>query len=264
MATLRSSMERSDPMREFPRIDPWRKTAGRIGLAVIGAAGLTASGAAAQDRPKHMILAGISSATVAPGGLAFASLSGTNNAANDKTDGSLALGFGVGSAEDGVGLQFTAQITSLTDSFGDSGFIAVKASRRIGGDIPLYVGLQVDHLLNWGDADDVDVSGKLSLTYFTAFTAGGQSFPLMLTVGGGNKISDLGQEPGFYAGIGVGLTEHIGTSLAYSGDYFELGLGVKASDNLLLTATLEDVFDQEDEQRVNFSVTYTWRNMFGG
>ena len=70
--------------------------------------------------------------TVAPAGLGFVQLSGTNDSPAGRTDGSLALGMGFGSAEDGLGVQVTAQVTSLTDSFGDSGYLGLKLSRRLG------------------------------------------------------------------------------------------------------------------------------------
>jgi hypothetical protein len=232
-------------------------------LGLTATSALVAGGAVAQDGRKHLTLSGIASGTVAPNGLAFASLSGTNRSPAGRTDGSLALGFGLGSAEDSVGLQVVAQITSLTDAFGDSGYLQFKLSRRLGAQ-PLYLGVQADHLVAWGDSEQVDPSGKLALTYFTDVQAGGDRFPVMMTIGAGSRVRDLGTEPGLFAGVGMGLTDRIGASVAFSGDYFDVGVGVKLNDQLSMTASVNDVFDQRDRQRVTISVTYAMQNLFGG
>jgi hypothetical protein len=230
-------------------------------LVVPLATALAAHGASAQDGRKHLMLAGIASGTVAPHGLAFLSLSGTNRSPAGETDGSMAIGFGLGSAEDNIGVQVTAQITSLTDEFGDSGYLQFKVSRRLADG--LYLGLQADHAIAWGDSELVDPSAKLALTYFTDIQAGGDSFPLIMTVGAGTNVRDLGDDPGLFAGVGVGLTESLGASVAFSGDYFDVGLGLKVSDQLSVTAAVNDVFDQRDRQRVTVSVTYAMQNLFG-
>lgn len=235
----------------------------RVQLAAVALGlALAAQPAAAQER-KHLILHGIASGTVAPNGLGFISLSGTNKSPADKTDGSLAFGLGFGSAEETIGVQVTAQVTSLTDDFGDSGFMQLKLSRRL-GDQPLYFAIQGDHLANWGDSRDIDPSFKVAFSYFTALRTASDAYPVMLTLGGGDKVHDFGREAGVFGGIGIGITPVVGASLAYTGDYWDIGTGFRLGDDLRLNVSLDDAFDQRDRRRVTVSVTYLLRNLFGG
>lgn len=80
-------------------------------------------------------------------------------------DGSLALGYGFGNAEESIGFQLIAQITALTDSFADSGYMELRASRRIStGAAPVYLGAEISNFVTWGDANVNDVSGKLMMS----------------------------------------------------------------------------------------------------
>ena len=234
---------------------------GRLGAGVLAAA--LAGQAQAQDVPRYLSQVGIATGTVAPRGLAFASLSGTTRSPIDDIDGSLALGIGFGSAEEGLGVQVTAQITSLTDDFADSGYLGLKVSRRLGAQ-PVYLAIQGDHLINWGDSALVDPSAKIALTWFTSVQADGGVYPLMMTLGAGTKVRNTNTDPGIFAGLGVGLTENIGASVAWTGDYVDLGVGIRVNDRLSLTAAVEDVFDETNRRRTTFSVNYTFRNLFGG
>jgi hypothetical protein len=77
-------------------------------------------------------------------------------------------------------------------------------------------------------------------------------------------VRNFNTEPGVFAGVGVGLSQNLGASMSWTGDYVDLGLGFKVSDQISMTATLADVFDQKDRRRASFSVNYTFRNLFGG
>jgi hypothetical protein len=242
------------------------------GLAASLCAGLPA---AAQDvQPKHLTLLGIPSATVAPGGLGFASLSystdrlGGGGGAGGP-DGSAALGFGLGSAEERLGLQVTAHVTSLSDDFGDSGYLELKAARQIAtGAAPTYASLTLGHLGTWGDARVRDVSATVAVTTFTnvRLGAGRESFPLMLTLGAGSHIRNNSTDPGVFFGAGVGLTRNLAASVAWSGEYVNLGASYRfeGSENLGLTATLYDAFDQKNSRRAGISITYVFNDIFGG
>jgi hypothetical protein len=234
----------------------------RLAPCLLAALALPAA-APAQEAPKFLTQVGIATGTVAPNGVGFVSLSGTNRSPAGNTDGSLALGFGIGSAEETVGLQVTAQVTSITDDFAGSGYVALKLSRRL-GEMPLYVALQGDHLLNWGDSALVDPSAKLALSWFGGVSTASDSYPVMVTLGAGTKIRNLGQDPGLFAGVGVGLTESLGVSAAFSGDYFDIGAGLRLSDRLSVVGAVNDVFDQKDRRRLTVSVNYSFSNLFGG
>ena len=216
---------------------------------------------------KNVTLLGIQSGTVAPGGLAFVALSGATERAGTGSgnDGSLALGFGLGDANKGVGLQFTGYVTSLTDDFADSGYLAVKAGTRL-GDQPLYFAVSVDHLAGWGDSSGLDPSFSAALTAFPQVDLGGADFPLMLTLGAGSDIRNNRTDPGVFLGAGIGLTESLGASLAWTGEEMDLGISLRPPENqsLSLTATVGDLFDQEDNRRVTVSVTWVLPRAFGG
>lgn len=216
---------------------------------------------------KNVTLLGIPPATVAPDGLFFASLAWTDkrDGTIDDPDGSGAIGFGVGVGDDLFDLQFTANITSLQDDFADSGYFNVRASKRIdSGALPTYLGAGVSGLGAWGDAEDVDTAFSGSLTAFPVVLVAGQPYPLMLTVGAGNRVRNFGLDSGVFAGLGVGLTESFGTSVAYNGDNVDLGASfrIPGIDSLGFNVILNDAFDQDDRQRVVLSVYWITENVF--
>ncbi|MDV7143105.1 hypothetical protein R3X27_10460 [Tropicimonas sp. TH_r6] len=217
---------------------------------------------------KNVSLLGIPAATVAPDGLVFAAVAFTDkrNGVTDDWDGSAAFGFGVGVGDDLFDLQFTAHVTSLDDDFGDSGFLGVRASKRIdSGGIPTYLGLGVRNIAPWGDADvDDDLAYSGSITSFPVARIGGDVYPLMLTVGAGNKVRDFDREAGVFAGLGIGLTEYFGTSVAYNGDNMDVGASFRLPglDSVGFNVILNDAFDQDDRQRVIFSLNWIAKDVF--
>ncbi len=217
---------------------------------------------------KNVTLLGIPPATVAPDGLVFASVSWTDRRSGTfpEDDASGAVGFGLGLGDGLVDLQFTANVISFEDDFGDSGYFSIKASHRLddGGGVPTYVAIGADLLGPWGDTEGTDPGFNLALTTFPVIQLGGASYPLMITLGGGDKVSDYGTEQGVFAGIGIGLSETVGTSIAFNGDNFDLGgsFRFKALENWGFTAGLGDVFDQDDRQRVILSVNWIAANVF--
>ena len=230
-----------------------------------------AAGAAAQDAPqrsKNVTLLGVSSATVAPAGLAFVAISGSTQRVGPGTglDGSMALGFGLGSAEDNVGLQFTSHITSLTDNFGDSGYFELKASRRvIAGDTPTYVGLSVTGG-GFGDASIRDTTASVAVTSLRQFqfSPTGPSYPIMFTLGAGTHERNNETDPGVFGGVGIGVNENFGVSASWSGEYLNLGTAFRFenSENFGVSATLFDAFDQEDSRRLGLTFTYFLKDLF--
>lgn len=243
----------------------------RHALLLATAISLLATGAMAQqgEKPKHLTLVGVPSGTVAPHGVVFGSLALSDRRAGSTVrdnDGSLALGFGLGSAEDGVGVQVTASIASLSRDFGDAGSFSLKASRRISaGDWHTYFGVSADYLAPWGDVKGQKAALTAALTSFTAVQIGQNTHPLMLTIGGGNRIRNNDRDSGGFAGIGLGLTETFAVSAAWTGDGLDLGLGVKVPgiEGLDLTFAVNDVSDRKDSRRVTATATWALRDVFG-
>ncbi len=225
----------------------------------------------AQDRGKFLTLQGISSATVAPNGTVFASITGTSRRSGTgrTADGSMELGFGLGSAEDNVGVQISTTITSLKSTFGDSGYVNLKFSRRISaGAHPTYISIEANHLANWGDAKLAKARGKIAVTTFglARFSEGGDSYPYMLTLGAGNDLRNNGKDPGVFLGAGIGVTDSLGLSAAWTGETFDMGASVRMASvrNVSFNASVNDVFDSRNSRRVTLSVNWSLSNVFGG
>ena len=240
--------------------------------AVVAAVGLMlmASAALAQDGPqRYPTLLGVPLATVAPDGVGFVSLSGTTrrNPGSNDIDGSAALGFGLGDP-DRLGVQLSAHITSLTAAFGDSGYLAVKLSHRLASaPQPTFVGVTIDHLVPWGDATLAKTGVSLALTSFATITSkDGGRYPVIWSMGVGNKLVKDRTEPGIFAGLGVGVTRTLGASIALNGDEMELGVAWRpaGSDRIAIAASLSDAFDQNNHRRITIAVSYAVPQLFGG
>ncbi|EYD76429.1 hypothetical protein Rumeso_01987 [Rubellimicrobium mesophilum DSM 19309] len=230
-----------------------------------------AAQSARDDTSKLVSIQGIRSATVAPSGLAYGAVALTNRQQDgdefvDGPEGSLSFGFGVGDASRTVGLQFSVNLTSLSDGVGESGSLSIKASRRLGGlRVPTYVGLSVDRLAGWGEAEDFDPSTSLAVTMFPRIEVGDESYPLMLTAGVGSDIVDDQSDPGVFLGAGVGLTHNLGASVAWTGETVSLGtvFRVDGLDSMRFGASVDDVFDQEDRRRLVLTATFFVDDLFG-
>jgi len=236
--------------------------------AGIGGAARPALAQEGAEPPKNLTLQGITSATVAPRGLAFASLSLTDRriSAGPRQDGSMAFGLGLGSAEDAVGVQITGFVTSLTDNFGDSGYFEVKAARRISaGETPTYIALAINGA-GFGDARRRETAGTVALTSFrqVRFSDGGPLYPMMFTLGAGTNERNAERDPGIFGGIGIGLTKNLGLSAAWSGEYVNLGAALRFDglDNFSIGATLSDTFNQKNSRRIDVSFTYFLTDLF--
>ena len=261
-------MERSD--RFLPALAVLATLAACLPVGAAEAAPATTSSAPATPG-KMVTLQGIRSATVAPGGVGFASLAFSSKRGGPKgfindTDGSAVVGFGLGDAAQGVGIQISANITSLSDNFGDSGHFSVKFARKLPGEAPTYLALSFDRLSGWGDARNTKPATSLSLTTFRKVDIAGQSYPVMLTIGAGNRVRNFSQDSGIFVGAGIGLTPNFGASLAYAGDQVALGSAFKVAGlkNMVFSATLDDAFNQQSAQRVTVSATVVFSNLFGG
>lgn len=239
-------------------------------LAAAAIASVLAAGTAvAQDgATKHLTLIGAQAATVAPHGTVFGSLALTNRRPGGirDNDGSLALGFGLGSAEDAVGLQVTVDIASLSRSFGDAGSVGIKVSRRLAaGDWPIYASLSVDRLAPWGSARGLKPAASVALTTFGAITLGGDSHPVMVSFGAGNRLRANNTRPGVFAGVGLGLSRNLAASAAWSGEALDLGIGfrIPAVDALNFTLAVNDVTDRRNSRRLTATATWALSDVFG-
>lgn len=220
---------------------------------------------------KNVTLLGINSGTVAPNGTVYGSIGGSTESqySDYDIDGSAELGFGVGDADEGIGAQMSVVLASLTDDFGDAGYLNFKLSRRISaGDHPTYIGLEGSQIGTWGASDVLEPQGTLAVTTFgrASFGSRTESYPYMLTLGAGTGLRNNQEEPGVIFGAGVGLTESFGVSAAWTGETVDVGLGFRARalGNASVTVQMNDVLDQEDRQRFTFTVNFAVNNLWGG
>jgi hypothetical protein len=226
-----------------------------------------ATGAKSQSEPRHLTLLGIPSATVAPQGAAFASLQFTNQRPGPATgsDASLSFGVGFGDAENAIGVQLSAEITSTTDSLGDSGYFDLRFSRRIsGGAVPTYLGIGARRLGGWGDASGIDPASDLTLTFFPFIDTPRGKAPLMISVGAGTHVRANQTEPGGYAGIGYGFNSSFAASASWYGDHAIIGVSYAPTtlQNVQFSAAVVDAFDSTNDRRAVFSVNLLFPKAF--
>lgn len=236
-------------------------------LALFVAGILGANTAVAQDGAGHLTLLGIPSATVAPHGLAFASLQYTNQRPGPATgsDASMSFGIGFGDAERTIGVQLTAEVTSTTNNTGDSGYFDLKFSRRISdGPVPTYLGIGARRLGGWGNAGGLQPAGDLTLTFFPFIETSQGRKPLMISLGAGTHVRANQTEPGAYGGIGYGFTRSVAASAAWYGDHGIIGVSYapRTLKNVQFSAAIVDVFNDTNDRRAVFGVNILFPKVF--
>lgn len=224
-------------------------------------------------QPQKLVsIQGVGSGTVASRGLVFGSVSGTDqrNAPGSGIDGSLSLGAGFGDPEAGVGGQVTLNITSADwDDFGDSGYLSAKFGTRIFRNAGnTYAAVNFDGLAPWGDSSDMDIRTTMAVTTFNEVGGGqsGEMYPLMLTAGVTSHDGDGDSNVSPILGAGIGLSEFFSASTSYNGDYVNVGMGAKLPwfESAVTTLTLNDVFDDEEQQRAVLAVSFATTDLFKG
>lgn len=243
------------------------------------AATLMAAPAAAQDAgpyglpdydtaaPKNLTLLSIPSATVAPHGLGFASLGLTSRRGGTlhDWDGSLALGLGLGDADQALGVQVTANVTSLTDNFGDSGYFQIKLARRIlDSEEPIYLAVEAEGLARWGQAANTPQRNRIMATWFPVLWTAEDAYPLMVTLGYGSHLRNRRTDPAVFAGAGIGLNRNLGVSAAWTGQTLDLGASWRfdGMDGMVVNAEFNDATDRLGSQRFSISFNFFNPNLF--
>lgn len=196
-----------------------------------------------------------------------ASVSGTNHRdGKEGIDGSLAFGLGFGDARDAVGAQIVASITSADPKdLGDSGSFSVKLSRVLPEALGQgSVGITVDNLAPWGDVVGEDVKTSLAWTTAKQFSLGnGSRMPVLYNVGvtSETKYHDSWTP---FAAIGLGVSETFSLTAAHNGDYAIFGATARMPwlENMSVSASLLDAFDQRDERRMTLTVFYAFNDLF--
>lgn len=221
----------------------------------------------ATQKPRFAVIQGVASAATLPNGTAFASVSGTDR--RDGTggiDGSLAFGVGFGDARKTIGVQIVTSITSADpNDFGDSGSFSVKFSRVLPDALGSgTVGITIDNLSPWGDVVGEKVKTSIAWTSARQFTlANGGRLPVLFNLGVASE-TDRRDSWTPFAAVGLGVSENLSITVAHNGDYAIIGASARLPwvENLSVSASLLDAFDQRDEQRMTLTVSYAFNDLF--
>lgn len=213
-------------------------------------------------RPRPVGIFGIPSGFGVPRGVGFAALALTNRRDRARLgdwDASIALGFGLGDPDNGIGITPTIDITSVSPRhFGSSGKLGLSLSRSLPFG-PRWRGsaaLDLANLVTWGDSTVLDRDWNLAVSAVRPAGAGGD-MPLMISLGYGSGVSDRGTTDGFFAGVGAGLSDSFGVSLGWFGDEAIAGVNVwpGAAKNLQISLGLGDITDRVSGRRFLLAVS---------
>lgn len=210
--------------------------------------------AAAQGSPASTI--GIPGGFALPNNAGFAAVAVSNQREQgnnqDHADGGMVFGFGLGDAQNALGVEVLLNITSVSPSdFGDSGTIDLKASRILSQTSAVSLG--VGNIVKWGDSDGLDP------TYSVAYS---QNFLLANR----NAVASLGystatgtgsNQEGAFAGIGVSVAPNVSVGLSLAGD--EIRGGATYFTRLFdhdaqFTLSYEDIGRRNSDGRFTLSV----------
>lgn len=228
---------------------------------------LTAVGAP----PKNVYLPGITSATVAPHGTGYASITAMNPRGGNPINGwdaSSAFGLGFGNPADGVGVALQMNVTGI-QPFGTDGDFMLKFSHELAPNT--YVGLSANRLAPWGGNIGKDTYLEAMVTHFNGFGFGENYTPFVATFG----ISSIGKttgaalgsqpDPGFFYGVGFGLTEYVGFGVSVKDSTLNAGFGIKVPgvDGLSITADVTNINEFKQFSRTfGFGVHYAFNDLF--
>jgi hypothetical protein len=187
-------------------------------------------------------------------GTLYAGLGGTDGVGNiRRTDGSMIVGFGLGNADEAVGLDVAISNYSLQTRFGDNGGINLLAHKRVGETSALAFGIESAYL--WGPA--VAAARNVKATQFvvgsTQFSLPGDALfnPNRLTaslgVGNGHYQSTVFQantpnvnmnKLGVFGSLGYQFHEQVSLVSSYTGKDVNAGVSFVPLRDVPLTFTL--------------------------
>ncbi|WP_425073732.1 hypothetical protein [Sagittula sp. S175] len=187
----------------------------------------------------------------------------SNASTKDKLDGDIVVGYTVGNPIDNISLTFSAAITSLTNTFGDSGALAIDLSRAlyVTDDTLTFIGATASNLAAWGDARIDPEAYSIYVSHLFSLSGPRAEIPMQITVGYGDQSTyddwGINVEEGWFYGIGVGLTPNLSASL--SGTRNQLNIGANASLPFLpdwgISAGVYDVTDNVDRRQFAISIS---------
>lgn len=218
--------------------------------------------------PKLLVAQGAPTATTTPSGVGFASVSGTMKRDGIQgIDGSMAFGAGFGNATTGIGGQVAVNLTSVDPAdFADSGTVSLKLSRNLPPSFGnTSVGVTFDNVMPWGDSARNKLKTSAAITTVKQFdpTGSGDTIPVFFNIGA-SSYSQYYRGITPFVSVGVGLSPYASVSASYNGDYTSVGMNAKlpALENVVFAASVLDVFNDRNQKRMTFSVSYSLKNLF--
>jgi len=216
--------------------------------------------------PQRVSIVGIPSGFGAARGLVFFSASATNRRDRRRSggwDASLVVGFGLGDPYKGIGITTVIEITSVSPfHFGSSGKVGLQLSRQfpLGTKWQGAAALGLQNLVTWGDSNVLGRDWDFS---FSAIRPADEvlNFPVIVTAGYGSAVIGFRSDPGYFAGIGIGVHKNIGISLGWYGDEAIAGASFWPTPrkNLQINLGLGDILNNVSGRRIILTVTIAKR-----
>lgn len=183
-------------------------------------------------------------------------------------DGSMAIGTGMGDPVEAVAVEMAVNIISLTDSFGDSGALALKLHRMVGDRGSIAIG--TENSIAWGEAQDVvDATTE---TLYAAYSHYFQLNPdnpsnpggLMITVGvGQGRLGqvDNPEDMAPFIAAGYNINRQVSVIADYSGEAANLGLSFVPFRQMPFSVVVgaTDVTEERGDTEFAVGVGYTTR-----
>lgn len=160
-------------------------------------------------------------------------------------DGSAALVFGIGDADEYVGLETAVVTSSLTgasgdDTFGESGGLSFKLHTNLPGGAAVAMGVQATS--RWGEAEDTNTSSVYAVgTKVFPIDTGSSRHALVVNLGLGDgqfnhDFNDDGVD--VFGGLAFFFTRQISGIVDYTGRFLNVGASVAPFDGIPLVLSL--------------------------
>ncbi|MBL3566753.1 hypothetical protein JMM61_16175 [Rhodovulum sulfidophilum] len=258
-----------------------RKTLKTFGsVAALGAATLTmtdsiAFGQSVVKDSANVTMFGADAAFTLPKGDMYfgATLSDPRGGVSGKgTDGDMSMGIGFGNPITSLGFELDLNVTEL-EPFGDSGNFTLKTSRALlmRPNHVIFGSAAVSNLAAWGDSNVGNERWNATISGLTQFEGADLIHPFMWTVGYGSDavLSTAGSsltEEGWFAGVGIGVTETFGMSVSATENQYNVGVGVRVPgiEGLNVSYGVNDITDHMDRKQQMLTLTYSLNDVFGG
>lgn len=211
----------------------------------------------------------MNSAIAPVGGTGFVALTYVDpreGIAGSDSDGEVSFGYTFGNPVDNLSVTISANITGL-DPFGDSGNFDISLSRAISATPSslTFIGASAGGIGAFGSATTDEEAYSVYISHIWDVGNQRNIFPVQVTLGYGNQIERTSNgsgdiDPGFFYGIGVGVTPNL--SLSASGTHTQLNLGGTMTFDALpgfsLSGGVYDVTDATDRQQFALTAAFSF------